>query len=147
LIESVVFPELEREVLKEMDELIYSEHLATMNALTGDDFGEERRVARGVYNRLGRRMMPWGRWAPEKTPVDMWNEAQERRKDPTYMAKIQQLQSELDGRAETLKAAVQTELEIRKAAQKDREERAAAEKRTAGRHYASRVPWRSRSIR
>ena len=147
LVESMVFGELEREALKELDGLIYQEHLLTMNALTGDEFNEERRTARTVFNRLGKRHVPWGRWTPQKTPVDAYREAQERHKDPAYRAKIEQLQSELDGRAEAIKKAVQTELEVRKAAQKDREERAAASKKTAGRHYVNRVPWRSRSIR
>jgi hypothetical protein len=142
-----VFAELERDMLGELDALIYSEHLMTMNALDGDDFGEERRTARDVYNRLGRRLMPWVRWTPDKTPADMWRDAQERRKDPAYMASIHRMQAELDARADTIKAAVQTEMEVRKAAQKDREERAAASKGTVGRHYAHRVPWRSRSIR
>ena len=142
-----MFAELERESLQELDELIYSEHLATMNALTGEEFGEERRVARSVYNRLGRRLMPWVRWTPERTVADMWQAAQERHKDPAYMANLRKLQSELDGRAESIKAAVQTELELRKAAQKDREARTAASKGTAGRHYVNRVPWRSRSLR
>lgn len=143
----MVFAELERDMLGELDALIYSEHLMTMNALDGDDFGEERRTARDVYNRLGRRLMPWVRWTPDKTPADMWRDAQERHKDPAYMASIRRMQAELDARAETIKAAVQTEMEVRKAAQKDREERAAASKRMAGRNYVHRVPWRSRSIR
>lgn len=142
-----MFPELEREALSELDQLIYQEHLLTMNALTGDEFNEERRTARDIFTRLGRRSMPWGQWTPQKTPADAYREAQERHKDPVYKAKIEQLQSELDGRAEAIKKAVQTELEVRKAAQKDREERAAAGKRTAGRRHANRVPWRSRSIR
>ena len=143
----MVFAELERESLQHLDELIYSESLATMNALTGDEFNEERRDARNVYSRLGRRLMPWVRWTPEKTPAAMWREAQERHKDPTYMANIRRMQGELDGRATVIKQAVQTELELRKRAQKDREERAEAVKRTVGRHHVNRVPWRSRSIR
>jgi hypothetical protein len=145
--ETLVFAELERETQHQLDELLYSEHLATMNALTGDDFSEERRAAREVYNKLGRRLAPWMRWTPEKTPADMWREAQKRHEDPEYMARLRQLQGELDARAATIKAAVQTELELRKAAQKDREERAEAGKERVGRHYGRRIPWRSRSIR
>lgn len=146
MIESVVFPELEREALHQLDNLLYDEHLATMNALTGQDFEEERRAAREVYTRTGRRLAPWLRWTPEKTVVDMWKDEEERRKDPTYMATLRRLQSELDDRAEAIKKAVQTELEIRKAAQKDRERREAESKRTGGRRHV-RVPWRSRPIR
>jgi hypothetical protein len=58
LVESVVFPELEREAMTELDQLIYQEHLLTMNALTGDEFSEERRAARDTFTRLGRRVMP-----------------------------------------------------------------------------------------
>ncbi len=146
LVESVVFAELERESLKELDGLIYHEHLATMGALTGDEFSAERRSARDVFARLGARLMPWSRWTPERTPADAYRAAQERHKDPAYMAHIRKLQASLDERSNAIKAAVQTELEIRAAAQKDRKERAAAGKRTVGRH-AKRVSWRSRSIR
>lgn len=143
----MVFAEFERESLRKLDELIYSEHLATMTALTEDAFKEEREQARDVYSRLGKRMAPWLQWTPRRTAADAWLAAQERRKDPEYMARIHQLQRDLDERADTIKKAVETELEVRKAAQKDREERKLTDKRSVGRHYAHRVPWRSRTLR
>jgi hypothetical protein len=143
----LVFPELERELLAELDELIYQEHLATMTALYGNEFNEERQVARRVYNRRGRRRMPWLRWRPEKTIVDLWGDAQKRHENPEYRAQIAKLQAALDADARKIATAVEEELKLRKAAEAYSEQQQAAAKRSVGRRYVPSVHRRRRGLR
>ena len=86
-------------MIAELHQMIYSEHLATMTALTGNEFADERSNARDQYRKAGQLKLPWLRWAPQKTITDLWNESRERRKDPTYMDNLRKLQQELDDRA------------------------------------------------
>ena len=142
-----MFPELERELLAKLDELVYQEHLATMTALTENEFNEERQVARRVYNRCGRRLAPWLQWRPEKTIVDLWDAAQTRHKDPAYKEQIRKLQADLDADAKKITVAVEEELKLRKAAEAHREQQRATARRPVGRRYAPRVHRRRRGLR
>ena len=147
MVEGLVFPELERELLAKLDELIYQEHLATMTALRENEFNEERQTARRVYNRCGRRLAPWLQWRPDKTIVDLWQEARKRHEDPKYKAQIRKLQDDLDADAKKITVAVEEELKLRKAAEAHREQQRAAAKRPVGRRYAPRVHRRKRGLR
>lgn len=78
-------------------------------------FNEEIRQARSRYTAYGRLTLPWLKWGPERTAEEAWRDLQERRKDPAHMAWVAQAQKEIDDKAEKTKAAVQAELEARKA--------------------------------
>lgn len=138
-----MFDKLEREIFADLHRLIYDEHLATMTALTDEAFNEERQYARAEYRKAGERIAPWLRWAPQKTIADLWNEAQERRKDPTHMRRLTELQKELDDEADRIAAAVTEELELRQRAQEFRQRELEKARKPIGRRYA-RAPKRRR---
>jgi hypothetical protein len=116
--------------------MIYEEHLATMTTLTDNAFGEERSSARSQYRQFGMLRLPWLRWAPQKTIADLWADSRERRKNPEYMAKLRQLQKELDDDADEIAARVQEELELRKLAQEFRQREMEEARKPIGRRYA-----------
>jgi len=122
-------------LLSQLRQMIYEEHLATMNALTENAFDEERSHARSEYRRFGELTLPWLQWAPTRTATDRWNASQERRKDPKHMAQLRILQRDLDEEANKLAEAVKEEMELRKAAQEFRQREMAETRKPIGRRY------------
>lgn len=116
--------------------MIYNEHLATMTVLTDNAFTDERGLARSQYRKHGQLVLPWLRWAPQKTITDLWNESQERRKDPEHMAGLRRLQKELDDEANDIAARVAEELEMRKRAIAYHQREIESRKKPIGRRYA-----------
>ena len=144
LIERVVFDRIEKELVAELHRMIYEEHLATMTALTDNAFDEERGNAQSEYRQVGQRLAPWLRWAPQKTITDLWQDSQERRKDPEHMRRLRELQKELDDEADRIAGAVKEELELRQRAQEARQREIDAKKKPIGRRYVKvpqRRPW------
>lgn len=132
--------------MSKLHELVYYEHLSTMSALVEDDFRKERDSARSRHVQRGQLLTPWLRWAPERTVADLVRDSQLRRSDPVYMQQLQQLQDELDGDAQRIKHAVETELQLRQKAVVYRQEQRAAQVKPLGRRYV-RVPARRRTFR
>jgi hypothetical protein len=110
-------------------------------ALTDNAFDEERGFAHSEYRHVGQQLVPWLRWAPQKTIADLWNDSRERRKNPEYMRRLQEMQKDLDDEANRIAAAVKEELELRQRAQDARQHERERAKKPIGRRYVK-VPTR-----
>jgi hypothetical protein len=141
--ERIVFAALERELLAELEQLIFRQHVAIASTSYGTAFTEEVDHARSAFTKHGRLTLPWLQWGPEKTLADLWEERNKRHADPAYKAAIQQLQSELDQDAKKIAAAVEEEMQLRVRAVEHRRQLAEAAKKPIGRRYV-RVPRRKR---
>lgn len=111
-----MFDVLESELLSRMHEMLHTEHIVLAGDVDPDSFRDEVDGARARYNSCGRLLVPWEKWAPPKTPVEAYREAQERRKDPEHLARLNQMQADLDAEGKRLAAAVELEKQIRKEA-------------------------------
>ena len=114
--EACIFDVLESEVLSKMHEMLHTEHVVLAGVVDPDSFRDEVDGARARYNSCGRLLVPWEKWAPPKTAVQAYNEAQERRKDPTHLARLKELQADLDAEGKRMADAVELEKQIRKEA-------------------------------
>ncbi len=141
--ERIVFDTIERELLADLEKLIFSQHVAIASTSYGGAFTEEIDHARSAFTKRGRLTLPWLQWGPEKTLADLWEERNKRHQDPVYKAAIRELQEDLDGEAKKIAAAVEEELQLRKRAVEHRHKMAEAAKKPVGRRYV-RVPRRSR---
>lgn len=131
--------------MSELHQMLYMEHLAALPALTDNAFDTERGLARSEYRRAGELRVPWLQWTPQRTAADLWRASRERRKDPEHMRRLHELQRELDDEANKIAAAVQEELELRKAAQQFRQREMEESRKPIGRRYA-RHPKKRRRI-
>jgi hypothetical protein len=141
LIERVMFNRLERELIADLHRMIFEEHLAVLPALTDNAFDDERGFAHSEYRHVGQQLVPWLRWAPQKTVADLWNDSRERRKNPEYMRRLQEMQKDLDDDANRIADAVKEELELRQRAQDARQHERERAKKPIGRRYVK-VPTR-----
>jgi hypothetical protein len=103
-------------MLAQMHQLLHFEHITMAGGADVDSFRDEMDGARARYNNCGRLWLPWLKWAAQKTAVQAYREALERRKDPEHLAKLKKMQDELDGEARRISDAVAEEMEVRKAA-------------------------------
>ena len=105
---------LEGDLLAQMHRMLHSEHIVLAASSDADSFRDEVDGARSRYNNCGRLLLPWQKWAAEKTAVQAYRESVERRKDPEHLAKLNKLQSELDAETKRIAGAVSDELQLRK---------------------------------
>lgn len=108
-------------MLAQMHQMLHFEHITMAAGADVDAFKDEVDGASARYNNCGRLWLPWLKWAAEKTPVQAYREAMERRKDPEHLAKLHKMQKDLDAEAKKIAEAVATELELRKAAVEHKE--------------------------
>jgi len=139
----LVFDALERELMAELERLIFQQHVAIASTSYGTPFTDEIDGARSAFSKHGRLTLPWLKWGPEKTLADLWEERCKRHKDPRYRMAIKQLQDELDADAKKIAVAVEEELQLRMRAVEHRRKLNEAAKQPIGRRYA-RVPRRKR---
>jgi hypothetical protein len=141
--EQLVFGTLEKELLAELERLIFQQHVAIASTSYGAPFTEELDHARSAFTKHGRLTLPWLQWGPEKTLADLWEERCARHKDPAYRAAIQQLQTDLDTDAQKIARAVEEELQLRQQAAEHLQKLAADAKKPIGRRHV-RGPRRKR---
>lgn len=96
--------------------MLHFEHVTLAGGADADAFRDEVEGARARYSNCGRLWMPWLKWAAQKTAVQAYREAMERRKDPEHLEKLKKMQAALDTEAKEISDAVATEIELRKAA-------------------------------
>lgn len=146
--EALVFDALEARLMAETHKMLHMEHVIMASTASEEGFRDESDSIKARYSSYGRLTMPWLRWAPQKTAVQAYNEAQERRKDPAHMAKLLSMQDELDTTAKKISDAVAQELEIRQQAVEHSKDLKRREKQAARRRRHVRLPrgTRTRSL-
>lgn len=134
--------------MAETHKMLHFEHVVMASTASEEGFRDEADNIKSRYSSYGKLVMPWMRWVPQKTAVDAYNEAQERRKDPAHMAKLLAMQKDLDVGAKTISAAVAAELEVRKAAVEHSKDRRRKERQATRRRHHVRLPrsTRTRSV-
>jgi hypothetical protein len=138
---------LEDELLAETHKLRFMEHLIWSSVSDADHFESETDGMKARFDSYGKLRMPWLEWGPKKGILDLYRESRERRKDPAYMARLKQMQAELDGRAREIAQAVETELEVRKQSVEHRVALAEKARRVIRRRRGRVYRRRPRSIR
>jgi hypothetical protein len=131
----VIFDALERELLADLERLVFSQHVAIASTSHGQPFTDEIDHARSAFTRHGRLTTPWLQWGPEKTLANLWEAQCERQKDPKYRAMVQRIQQKLDTDADKIAAAVEEELQLRLKASTYSRELEAASKKSIGRRH------------
>ena len=114
IMEQLIFGELEREIISQLEQMVYAEHLAMLTVTYDNDFEQVRRATRNAYSRTGKLIAPWFKWQPARTIADMWQSELERRKDPEYMSMLLALQAELDAKAAKYKAETDVRLSMKR---------------------------------
>jgi hypothetical protein len=127
-------------MLAQMHQMLHFEHITMASGADADSFRDEVAGARSRYNNCGRLWLPWLKWVQQKTAVDAYREAMERRRDPAHLAKLTEMQAALDAEAKHISDSVAAELELRKAAGEYREKLKLQDRQQRRRH--GRVPRR-----
>jgi hypothetical protein len=117
----MVFDAIEDELMAEVHATLHLEHSIMSLAADDEGFHKETAAAKSRYTNYGELKLPWLKWTPEKTAADLWKAAQERRKNPEWMAWLEQEQARLDAAAASISQQVNEDLELRKAVREHHE--------------------------